>query len=645
MATASPGQTGSATNRSFAGEVKPPKAPTKQYSAVRELLMMSDPVVAAAAFPASHCLETFARVLLGRKSSRDRSSSHTRPGEDTIDPPRPARVGAPGAVPVAVVSRAAGRADPAVAMAGAAAASLAAQPATAAPGAAAPQLANPLMQWMMSMVVGPAATGATPWPEGGQGSSALRVRFAPGTAGAGSRGLRGADQAEDDADEGAGEEVTARRPLLGGGASDRDYTDGVDVLRDGIDTLLDAELHAAERGERRLSAMQGGFASSLDGDDMVALGAFEGDSDILGAEVMRGYFEPEATAGDDATAAGDAVAAAPTAATAPTAVLAPTAAAAPAEALLAEQSLPGWQAPRSRFAGLPRLASGGQDRAAEAMPALPPSPSGSDATTSSLTTAHVAAALMGGLGAGAGQLGGASRSTSPSGGHQRAAAEPAHEQEQEQDLEGFDDADQGQEGTPTSPTSPASSLDGGDDGEAAAEAAAAGADQPVQEQGGLREQPQPQSRLDEEAEAEAEEEDPPSTPVRGGAASAAAPRTPHSRPLSKHASASGAKGGAGASPAADPAAAPATPGLGSPLSVGAALQGLDAALMSAERGGLRAGAARRAAQLGASNASFSAPDDGHNDDEDEELDASMASSVARELAGEGEPTAAATDEA
>ncbi|KAA0160682.1 hypothetical protein FNF28_05381 [Cafeteria roenbergensis] len=207
------------------------------------------------------------------------------------------------------------------------------------------------------MVVGPAATGATPWPEGGHASSAPRVRFAPGTAGAGSRGLRGADQAEDDADEGAGEEVTARRPLLGGVASDRDYTDGVDVLRDGIDTLLDAELHAAERGERRLSAMQGGFASSLDGDDMVALGAFEGDSDILGAE------------------------------------------------------------------------------------------------------------------------------------------------------------------------------------------------------------------------------------------------------------------------------------------------GLDAALMSAERGGLRAGAARRAAQLGASNASFSAPDDGHNDDEDEELDASMASSVARELAGEGEPTAAATDEA
>jgi hypothetical protein len=76
------------------------------------------------------------------------------------------------------------------------------------------------------------------------------------------------------------------------------------VMSDGIDTVLDAELFAAERGERRLSSMGGAGAAARVGSafgddpdaDMVALGAFEGDGDILGSEIMLQYFESEAAA-------------------------------------------------------------------------------------------------------------------------------------------------------------------------------------------------------------------------------------------------------------------------------------------------------------------------------------------------------------
>jgi len=209
-------------------------------------LQFFDPVGMAATFPATHCLETLHRVLFGRQR-RSRGPPDTRSGA-----PRHGK--STDEVSADEFAEAAGRGDPAMALASAAAS----RPGGRGAASASADGDIPLAHWALSVLLGPAA---------------LTVEEGPARAEAPCR-------PSDD------EEVAVRRPLLEGGAS------RANVLVDGIDTVLEAELTAAERGERRQSSL-GGAPFDDDDDAMVGLGAFDGDGDILGAELVRAYFQPE----------------------------------------------------------------------------------------------------------------------------------------------------------------------------------------------------------------------------------------------------------------------------------------------------------------------------------------------------------------
>jgi hypothetical protein len=119
----------------------------------------------------------------------------------------------------------------------------------------------------------------------------------------------------EDEQEGVYAPLLRKEGPLASGASARSREEPANILVDGIDTVLDVELDAAERGTRasggvhpprsagksqgslHMSIGVGGGFGDDDEVDMVGLGVFEADNEILGADVMMGYFEEHT--GDD----------------------------------------------------------------------------------------------------------------------------------------------------------------------------------------------------------------------------------------------------------------------------------------------------------------------------------------------------------